>query len=123
MDRMKPWSREEIRRFIEVYPTTEVAALSLLFGRSARSIASKAHRLMLRQDPELKSALGRRSNPRKRGRIKYTRWPKADREAALALYPKVSTKAIAKQFGRSERAVRYLAIRTGTKKLKKGVDR
>lgn len=120
---MKPWSREEIRRFIEVYPTTEVASLSLLFGRSARSIASKAHRLMLRQDPELKSALGRRSNPRKRGRINYSRWPKEDRKAALALYPKVSTKAIAERFGRSERSVRYLAIRTGTKKLKKGVDR
>lgn len=117
----RPWCQSDLNRFIEEYPVTPVAVLCRLYGRSERAIASKAHKLGLRQHPALKSALGRLSQPKRKSRGEYRRWSKADRDAAMALYPKVSTAAIAAQFGRSVRSVRYLAYRLGTKKLKKGL--
>jgi hypothetical protein len=113
----RPWSQEDRLKLIEVYATIPVAELAVQFGRSQRSIASQAYKWRLKQDPALKSALGKKAHPRDKPRGLYRYWNKADRDLAMKLYPTTPTVEIAAKFGRSVRSVRYLAIRLGKKKL------
>ena len=116
----RAWDRHDLVRFIEEYPHTPVAVLCRRYGRTARSIASTASRLRLRQETVLKASLGRLARLGKKGRGQYRVWTDSDRVVALALYGRIPTKSIARRLGRSERSVRSLAIRVGKKSFKRG---
>ena len=115
----RPWPREELRQFIEEYPRTPVAILCRRYGRTARSIASTASRLRLRQETALKASVGRLARLGKTGRGEYRVWTDSDRVVALALYGKIPTKSIAKRLNRSVRSVRSLAQRFSKKVCKR----
>lgn len=107
------WPRADLDKFIAEYPTTPVRVLSERYGRSARSIASTASRLKLRQTYETKAAIGKASRLGKTGRRNgYRLWSDHDRETTLALYGVIPTKKLAEITQRSMSSVRALVMRT-----------
>ena len=108
------WTREELKEFIKLYPTTEVSVLMKKYGRSHRSITNLASRLKVRQCVGLRSAQGKRAHlgytgPRKPRMV----WAKDVVKQMLEEYPHTPNKVLAEKYGVSRRAIACAANRLG----------
>lgn len=54
---MRKWSKEELDKFIELYPMENQNTLSEIFGRTVAALETKAHNLQLKK---IKNAVGKR---------------------------------------------------------------
>jgi hypothetical protein len=108
------WSREDLREFIKLYPTTEVPVLMKKYGRSYRAIVNLASRLKVKQHVGLRSAQGKRAHlgytgPRKPRMV----WAKDVVKQMLEEYPHTPNKVLAEKYGVSRRAIACAANRYG----------
>lgn len=117
MMRPNPWSREDMRELIKLYPTTGIEVLMQKFGRSYRSIIMKAHSLQVQRPVELRAAMGKCTQlkfvgPRKPRKV----WTAAVVKQLLAEYPHTPNNVLAQKYGVSARAICCLANRMDVKK-------
>lgn len=104
-----PWTRKEMEEFVELYPTTSAKELMERFGRSYRSIITKASQLCVKKDPDFLSAGGRKAARRPRKTKTYITVEAA--RAILEEYPHSSNESLAAKYNTSARAVSRLAQR------------
>ena len=113
-------TREELKEFIALYPTTEVSVLAKKYGRSYKSIISLASRLQVRQSVGLRSVQSKRAHlnytgPRKRRMV----WTDDLVNELMREYPHTPNKILAEKYGVSRRAITCAANLRGIKKSDK----
>ena len=113
----KPWTREELREFIEIYPYTDTEVLMQKFGRSQGAILCKAHRLVLSKTTEYNIRRGRETQERLVNKKSFVRkWTEEDTAQFLAEYPDTDNSVLAEKYGRTMRAINAFAQSCGAVK-------
>lgn len=117
--RPRPWTREELKELVVLYPTTDIEVLMEKFGRSYRGIICKASALQAKKDIALRAAMGKRAHliaigPRKPRKF----WTSSVVKQILEAYPYTSNHELAVRYGTSRRSIACLANLRGVKKAK-----
>jgi len=115
----KPWTREEIKELIALYPDTDIEVLMQKFGRSYRSIICKATALQVRQSHGMRAKQGKRAHLKAVGPRKPRKfWPSNVLKEILAAYPDTSNEELAAKYNTTPRAICCLANNRNLKKSK-----
>lgn len=117
--RPKPWTRDELKEFIELYPSTDTEVLMKKFGRSQSAILCKAHRLVLSKTTEYNIRRGRETQNMFLNKRPYiNKYTKEEIESLRAEYPDGDNAELAIKYGRTARAIIAFAKNRGITKSK-----
>lgn len=116
-DRPKPWTRSDLKEFIELYPETDTEFLMERFGRTQSAILCKAHRLCLNKTTEYNIRRGRQTQERVLGKRSFVRkWTQEETAQLLLEYPDSDNSHLSYKYGRTVRSVIGVAKRYGVRK-------
>lgn len=119
MQRPEPWTRKELKEFVELYPSTPMETLMLRFKRSYRSLSCKAHDLRVTKSESYRVAAGKAAHLRAAGpRRPYNKikWTSDMISQLLADYPNTPNADLATRYGVTTRAIGCIAQKRGITK-------
>ena len=100
----KPWSAEDERALIALYPATRTEKLAQLFGRTRSAVASRAKMLKVQKNPNVIGVGAKR------------KWGQKEDAQLRALYPNTPTKEIGEEMGRPFWCIYGRAAKLGLRK-------
>ena len=115
----KPWTREELKEFIDIYPDTDTEVLMQKFGRSQGAILCKAHRLLLSKTTEYNIRRGQQTQERLLNKKAFVKkYTSEEVKKILEEYPDTDNSLLAEKYGRTVRAINAIAQKHGVVKTK-----